>query len=294
MLQRPGKMWNAITVGLRPPDSGCVLPPWPGGLSHAGDPREGGKYSMVGPGELAVDLLVPGGVPPVFFFSAVSVSLPSSLDLFTATANWMLIAAFLSGSIPFTWCIARTRGIDLLTVGSGNPGATNLSRVVGKGYGALGLVLDVIKGALPVLVAQQLGLNDIQSLLVGAMAVLGHCFSPFLLGRGGKGVATTGGALLALEPLIALSMLATWLFVRFIIGSVGMASVGAAVMGVLISASLLFGVEVFHRFLRTATGDEASDRVLGGILLALSCLVIVRHRSNIVEYRQGCREESPR
>jgi len=263
------------------------------GLFRSGNPREGGKRPMVGPGGLAADLLTPGGFPLVFHFSSGQVFLAMIDDLFSSQVLWLLLLSFLYGSIPFAWLIAKTKGIDLLRAGSGNPGATNLSRNLGRWYGVVGLSLDVTKGAAPIFFAQYSGMHSIQSLLIGAVAVLGHCFSPFLKGRGGKGVATTGGVLLALEPGIAVTMFAAWLLVRGLLGSVGMASVAAAVTGVLISISLLLWDDPVAPLLRTTDTIEGSRQILGGVLLALSCLVVVRHRSNIQEYRQMSRKESP-
>ncbi|MGE4633581.1 MAG: glycerol-3-phosphate 1-O-acyltransferase PlsY [Planctomycetota bacterium] len=246
---------------------------------------------MVGSGGLAADLLVPGGFPAAFF-SAMA-TLPVESDFFTSRWVWLLVGSFLVGSIPFSWLVARAIGIDLLRQGSGNPGATNLSRLAGKKFGTLGMCLDVSKGAIPVLLCEQLALDAVQLLLVGSSSVLGHCFSPFLRGRGGKGVATTGGVLLVLEPWIAVTMLVAWGVARGTTGSAGMASVVAAATGVVISTTLLVASDQVADWLKTADGGT-SGTVLGAVLLALSCLVIVRHHSNIHEYRQRRREESPR
>ena len=207
----------------------------------------------------------------------------------------LLVGSFLVGSIPFCWLVARAIGIDLLRQGSGNPGATNLFRLAGKQFGALGLCLDVSKGAVPVLVCMALEPGEGSTLvwiLVGLCSVLGHCFSPFLRGRGGKGVATTGGVLLVLEPWIAVTMLVSWGLARIISDSVGIASVVAAATGVLISLTLLVFSDQVAGWSMIANSTTAT--VLGWVLLALSCLVIVRHHSNIREYCQARREESPR
>ena len=116
------------------------------------------------------------------------------------------LISFLCGSIPFAWLVGKSRGIDLLQVGSRNPGATNLAREAGKGFGAVGLFFDLLKGAAPVLWFGS-AMNHPQLFVVGAAAVVGHCFSPFLKGRGGKGGATLVGGLLAMEPWIALMLL---------------------------------------------------------------------------------------
>lgn len=249
---------------------------------------------MVGPGALAEDLLpLVGFSPELYHFPGLLLVANDGVS-FTAQFWGFFLVSFLCGSIPFTWLIARARGIDLLSTGSGNPGATNLSRVVGRGYGAAGLFLDVAKGLVPVYLFQQTSDNLLQTFLVGGIAVVGHCFSPFLRGKGGKGVATTGGVLLALEPGIAVAMLASWSLVRLLLRSVGMASVGAALTGVVIALSLIFWAPLVDPLVRTAPTPASSRQILGGVLLALSCLVAIRHRSNIHEYLQCRREEGQR
>ncbi|MFQ5691550.1 MAG: glycerol-3-phosphate 1-O-acyltransferase PlsY [Nitrospinota bacterium] len=116
--------------------------------------------------------------------------------------DWLLtVLAFLLGSIPFGWIVARTRGVDIRSVGSGNIGATNVGRALGKREGALTLSCDVGKGLLPVLAARWAGLDPGWVATVCLAAVLGHIYSPWLRFRGGKGVATAGGAFLAGAPL---------------------------------------------------------------------------------------------
>lgn len=107
---------------------------------------------------------------------------------------WFLLA-FLSGSLPFSVWIGRLLlGQDIRTVGDANPGATNVLRAGGKGAAALALLLDLLKGAIPVGIAHfQLGFTGWPLVFVAILPVLGHAFSPFLGGRGGKAVATTGG-----------------------------------------------------------------------------------------------------
>lgn len=104
----------------------------------------------------------------------------------------IVLASYLIGAIPFSYIIPRVLlGTDIRQHGSGNPGASNVSRVCGKGYGGLALVLDTGKGALAALLAQQTGLP----VALGFIAVLGHIFNPFLRFSGGKGVATSLGVI---------------------------------------------------------------------------------------------------
>ncbi len=115
----------------------------------------------------------------------------------------LVIAGFAAGSIPFGLLLARRRGINIKEHGSGNIGATNVARVLGAKLGAIVLVLDAGKGALPTLAALRLcGMPWIVA-LTGAATILGHCFSPFLRGKGGKGVATSFGVFLVISPQAA-------------------------------------------------------------------------------------------
>jgi len=123
----------------------------------------------------------------------------------------LLAGAFLLGSVPFGLILSRAfAGVDVRRVGSGNIGATNVSRAAGKKVGILTLVLDAAKGALPVLVAQLLGLAPAWGAAAGIAAFLGHLFPPWLGFKGGKGVATALGVSAAFAPLAALVALVTF------------------------------------------------------------------------------------
>ena len=115
----------------------------------------------------------------------------------------IIAAGFVAGSIPFGVLIAKKRGIQIQEHGSGNIGATNVARVLGARVGLIVLLLDAAKGALPTLVAlHYCGWPSVVALTAGA-AILGHCFSPLLRGKGGKGVATSFGAFLVIAPAFA-------------------------------------------------------------------------------------------
>lgn len=112
----------------------------------------------------------------------------------------LVLAGYFAGSIPFGVILARMKGVDIREHGSGNIGATNVTRILGPKLGAIVLVLDAAKGALPVWFAiRQVG-DPAAVCVVGAAAILGHCFSPFLGFTGGKGVATATGVFLVLVP----------------------------------------------------------------------------------------------
>lgn len=167
------------------------------------------------------------------------------------------------GAINPASIIARVRGIDLASVGSGNPGATNAGRALGWKVGVLVGVLDALKGFLPVLAFELLGYPT-AGLVAGLAAVLGHVTSPFLRGKGGKGVATSLGAILAVQPLWVVPGLAAFGLAFLLTRRVGLSSVAAAVM--LVPAALW---------------QHSSDAQVW-FAVALTVLVLVRHRKNLM------------
>lgn len=114
----------------------------------------------------------------------------------------LLAGAYLLGAIPFAQVMARINGVDLRTVGTGNVGAGNLTRAVGLQWGAVAGILDGLKGLFPVLIAGRMGLGPGAAGLAGIMAVVGHNWSIFLKGRSGRGLATSAGMLLGLDPVL--------------------------------------------------------------------------------------------
>jgi glycerol-3-phosphate acyltransferase PlsY len=149
----------------------------------------------------------------------------------------LLVAAalvgYLAGSVSTATLAARRRGVDLRSVGSGNPGATNVGRALGRRTGVVVALLDVAKGLVPAAAFD--GVDHRAGLVAGVAAVLGHVSSPFLRGRGGRGVATAAGAVLGVHPLWALVVVAVWVVVLAASKWVALASVAAAV-GVLVVA----------------------------------------------------------
>jgi len=131
----------------------------------------------------------------------------------------LYLAAYLLSGIPFGYLLAkRFAGVDVKQAGSGNIGATNVLRVVkadnpklAKKLGAATLLLDALKGAVVILIAKALGAPEGVLWTLAVLSVLGHCFSPFLLFEGGKGVATGFGVLLVMMPIPALIAIAVWL-----------------------------------------------------------------------------------
>ena len=148
--------------------------------------------------------------------------------------SWIVLAAlsYLIGSIPVGKMLAqRAADLDIRQRGSGNIGATNVARVVGLGWGLLTLLLDSLKGFVPVVLARwsQPGCDACLA-AVALMALLGHQFSLFLRFRGGKGVATAMGAFMAMAPLPAAVDLVLFLLLVFASGFVSVGSLGAAGM----------------------------------------------------------------
>jgi len=184
----------------------------------------------------------------------------------------MLVISFLLGSIPFGLVFAKIKGIDLRRMGSGNIGATNVLRSVGKKEAILTLLADMGKGFFPVLIARQLISDDMGIGLVGLAAVAGHIFSVFLRFRGGKGVATAIGAITAYYPQGGLASVIVWILV-FAVTKIS--SAGAIV-------SFLLLPVIVHLL------GGSKERVL--IIFLISILIIIRHKDNIIRISKG--EES--
>ncbi len=150
----------------------------------------------------------------------------------TAFAPFLaVLAAYLLGSVPFAMISSKIFGLaDPRSYGSGNPGATNVLRSGNKKAALLTLIGDALKGWLAVFAAQQAGFSDSVVGLVALAVFFGHLFPVFLRFRGGKGVATAAGVLFALDPLLGLAVLGTWLFVAFAFRYSSLAAVLAAAL----------------------------------------------------------------
>jgi glycerol-3-phosphate acyltransferase PlsY len=153
----------------------------------------------------------------------------------TAAIALGFVASYLLGAVPTSYLVMRmVRGVDLRTVGSGNLGATNLYRQLGWGYAIPVGLFDLLKGTIPVLVIAPLtGATGALPLLMGAVAVLGHVYSVFVGFKGGKGVATAAGVVLAVAPWALLAAFGAWLVILRLTGFVSLGSiVGAAIFPV--------------------------------------------------------------
>jgi glycerol-3-phosphate acyltransferase PlsY len=151
-----------------------------------------------------------------------------------------LVAAYLLGSIPTGLLLGKVYGIDVRKEGSGNIGATNLYRTVGRKVGVLTLIFDCLKGFLPVLIVRKLGISAEYAAWIGLAAFCGHVFSVFLRFKGGKGVATALGIFLALSPLAVAIALGVFLALVFKWRYISLGSITAAAVMPL-AVSLLGG-----------------------------------------------------
>ena len=191
-----------------------------------------------------------------------------------------IVAAYLVGGIPFGFLIGKLRGVDVRTVGSKNIGATNVFRTVGKKWGLLAFALDVAKGLVPTLLAKQAvasGAVDASwlPLTVGVVCVLGHMLTPYMKFRGGKGVATAFGMLIALVPALIGVAFAVFSLTFACSHFISLGSCGAAAF---------LAVAVWFPMLGTRGAADLPQCVL---VTLVALFVIYKHRSNLVRLAHG-------
>jgi glycerol-3-phosphate acyltransferase PlsY len=225
----------------------------------------------------------------------------ASIDAFTP-AHWSIAAlvAFGCGSIPFGPIVARMNGVNLRTVGSGNIGATNVSRALGWKWGVLVYLLDAVKGAAPVLLAGMMAgilghpADEIPRadmwwwLMMPIAAVLGHMFSPFVGFKGGKGVATGSGAMLAIWPVLTgplLVAIGLWAIMIALTRTMSIASMLAAVSIPLTVAA----AAIMTTGTGTTDGELPVAHALPAIIVTagVAALVVWKHRSNLERILKG-------
>jgi glycerol-3-phosphate acyltransferase PlsY len=175
----------------------------------------------------------------------------------------LIIFSYLLGSIPTGYIVGAMAGVDIREVGSGNVGATNVARTVGKKRGLLTLIADVAKGFVPVFIAGRLDLSQTAIALVAIAAFLGHLYPMFLKFQGGKGVATALGVLLALAPMATLILTAVFAVVAVSSRFVSLSSIVAALAAPIVLWSLSYSLTV----------------IATGVFLAV--MITLRHRGNI-------------
>lgn len=180
----------------------------------------------------------------------------------------ILILSYIIGSIPFSLIVTKIKGIDLRSIGSRNIGATNVLRTGNKYLAALALLLDSLKGFIAVYAAQQfLNNNDFYIYLSAILAISGHIFPIWLKFKGGKGVATTLGVLLALNVLAALIFIFIWVTVFYIFRYSSLSSLSATAITTIISPFL--------------------HKNLFSTLLIIGILIFLKHHKNITNLLQG-------
>lgn len=216
------------------------------------------------------------------------------------------LLAFLLGSIPFGLLMAKMRGIDIRAHGSGNIGATNVFRVIGKKEGVVCLLLDMLKGFIPVALAVNLiqitgrpvqvplGMPESWTLLLpessafqaqlahiatALCAVLGHNYSPWVGFKGGKGIATSAGVLLGLMPFAVLILLGVWVLLAFTTRYVSVASIGAAVVLPLVT---LWGSWHHGRI-----QDGSWNKPLFALTVIIAASAVWKHRANLRRLMNG-------
>ena len=180
------------------------------------------------------------------------------------------LVGYLLGSTSFAVIVANSQGVNIFEQGSGNPGATNVKRLLGSKLGNLVFALDALKGFVAAFWPLVFFANPNLAILGLIAAILGHSFSVFLKFRGGKGVATTMGGLLAIMPLVLLVGLLVWVICFYTTKVVALASILFAI-SLPVTGTLAYGV-----------GDP---RFVLALLLCV--LIVVRHRTNIARLREG-------
>lgn len=201
----------------------------------------------------------------------------------------LIIVAYCLGAVPFGLLIAQTQGVDLRKVGSGNIGATNVMRTLGKKLGYTCFALDVAKGLIPMLLVPAFGLTDPNPtigqlslwLVVGCAAVLGHIFPIYLGFKGGKGVATSLGVVLGLWPyytVCGLIAFGLWIVLFLIWRYVSLASIFAA---------LAFPIALTALTLLISSWQFAQLWPLYIVAILMPLLVVARHAENIKRLLEG-------
>jgi acyl phosphate:glycerol-3-phosphate acyltransferase len=188
---------------------------------------------------------------------------------FHSGAYLLVFVAYLLGSVPTGYILGAWAGIDVRKAGSGNVGATNVARVVGKRHGIFTLVADTAKGFIPVILALNLGLPAIVTAFVGIAAFLGHLYPVFLRFQGGKGVATALGVFLGLAPWATLVLAVIFALVLLTTRVVSLSSMVAAA-----SAPV-----VFWLFFQSP--------ILTGMTFLMAAMIVLRHRGNIQRLLSG-------
>lgn len=180
----------------------------------------------------------------------------------------MVVPAYFVGTFPSAVMVARSKGVDITKVGSGNPGASNVSRTLGRKYGVAVFALDALKGIIPALVGMLLAGDKVAYAMIAA-AVLGHMFPVTRHFQGGKGVATMAGAMFVMQPVISAILAVVWIVVLKLSKRSSVASI-ALIIGLPVLA-VLFEVPAWEII----------------TMVAINSLLLLRHTSNIKRLLRG-------
>jgi len=190
------------------------------------------------------------------------------------TQALLIVLGYLFGSIPFSFLVAKSRGVDLRKVGSGNTGASNVWRSCGFVPFVVALALDIFKGFVPTAIAYQVvGVDPVTSIVVGLVAMLGHVYPIFLGFRGGKAVATAGGVMLGLHPGLLIASAVIWTVIYKLSGYPSVASM----LGIVILALASTALALMNRL-------EPAFAVFIWITLVV---IFYLHRANIARLLRG-------
>lgn len=185
------------------------------------------------------------------------------------------LLAYLFGSLPNGLYVAKMKNVDIRNEGSKNTGATNVFRVMGAKFGVLVLVLDALKGFIPLILAEKAGITGNVLVLIGVAAVIGHTFSPFLSFKGGKGVATSLGIFLYLTPV---PMLITLIMFFIVVGISKYVSLGSVLASILLPLLILI----------MPVNEKLGNRSIVFLISAvLGAYIIYKHRANIERLKNG-------
>jgi len=187
---------------------------------------------------------------------------------------WPALVAYVVGATPFGFLAGKMKGIDIRDHGSGNIGATNVLRTLGKPIGITVLILDIFKGMVPVIVAKMVSDSSAVHIATAIAAILGHNYTFWLGFKGGKGIATTAGAVIPILTLPILVAIVTWLAVLKLTRYVSVSSITAALV-----IPITLGIQ------NLVSGEW--DGVVFGLALFVCILAIWKHRANIQRLRRG-------
>jgi acyl phosphate:glycerol-3-phosphate acyltransferase len=200
------------------------------------------------------------------------------MNVFSEPVNWLyILMGYVIGATPFGLIVARLKGIDIRKHGSGNIGATNVLRTLGKPVGITVLVLDILKGMVPVAISMWLTDNTVIHVATAIATILGHNYTFWLKFKGGKGIATTAGAMIFLIPIPSIFSIASWIIFFKATRFVSVGSIAAAL-----------AIPIVALIQAAITGNW--DLPILTFCLVVCFLAIWKHRGNIKRLMKG--EES--